>query len=231
MTLATADTASMITDADCEAFDRDGYLIKRGLFSDAEVELLQQALATDEALQDSAFGLDDGYGGQTIVAVWNHPGDDTLGIVGRLPRIAGAAAKLLGGEVYHYPLQDHVQGAGRWRHLGLAPGLRLLVQERPAVPEPGERGHRRQRAHRGERDHAGAARQPPVRAAGARHHGRPERRRHRQGGGADAAPRGGVVHRRAGRCLLLPLQHPAHLGAQRLRRQPGPAAVLLQPGR
>ena len=102
MTLATADTASMITDADCEAFDRDGYLIKRGLFSDAEAELLQQALATDEALQDSAFGLDDGYGGQTIVAVWNHPGDDTLGIVGRLPRIAGACAKLLGGEVYHY---------------------------------------------------------------------------------------------------------------------------------
>ena len=102
MALATADTASMITDADCEAFDRDGYLIKRRLFSDAEVELLQQALATDEALQDSAYGLDDGYGGQTIVAVWNHPGDDTLGIVGRLPRIAGAAAKLLGGEVYHY---------------------------------------------------------------------------------------------------------------------------------
>ena len=102
MALATADTASMITDEDCEAFDRDGYLVKRGLFDDAEVELLQKALATDEALQDSAYGLDDGYGGQTIVAVWNHPGDDTLGIVGRLPRIAGAAAKLLDGEVYHY---------------------------------------------------------------------------------------------------------------------------------
>ena len=112
----TAAATATITPADCEAFDRDGYLIKRGLFEDAEVELLQQALATDEALQSSAFGLDDGYGSQTTVAVWNHPGDDTLGIVPRLPRIGGAVSVLLGGEVYHYhsKITSKAPGGGTW---------------------------------------------------------------------------------------------------------------------
>ena len=105
-----------ITPADAEAFDRDGYVIKRGLFNEAEVDLLQRALATDEALRANAFGLDDGYGGQTTVAVWNHPGDDTLGIVPRLQRVGGAVATLLGGEVYHYhsKVTSKPPGGGTW---------------------------------------------------------------------------------------------------------------------
>lgn len=84
------------------AFREDGFLIKRGLFDTQEIGLLQEALATDEALWAHSYGLDDSSGGQTVIAVWNHPSDDTLGIVPRLPRIANTVATLLGGEVYHY---------------------------------------------------------------------------------------------------------------------------------
>ena len=91
-----------LTDDEIEAFHRDGFVIRRSLFTAAEASLMSQALAQDTAIQDRAYGLEDGHGGATVVAVWNQPSDDTLGVVPRLPRIAGNVANLLNGEVYHY---------------------------------------------------------------------------------------------------------------------------------
>ena len=36
------------------------------------------------------------------MALWNHPGEDSTGMVGRCEKVAGTMEKLLGGEVYHY---------------------------------------------------------------------------------------------------------------------------------
>jgi len=98
-------------------FDRDGYLIARGLFSPDEIALIGEALRTDHEIRRRMYGIDDGQGGSTEIALWNDVGDDTLGLVPRLERMAGTAASLLGGEVYHYHSKvtsKPPQGGGTW---------------------------------------------------------------------------------------------------------------------
>jgi hypothetical protein len=101
-----------ITDEDVATFERDGFVVKRAFFSAAEIDLIGAALRADPAIQDRAYGLADGQGGRTLIAVWNHPGDDTLGLVPRLERMAGGMDRLLGGEVYHYHSKVTSKAAG-----------------------------------------------------------------------------------------------------------------------
>ena len=49
--------------ADKAGFARDGYLIKRGLFSADEVALCNRVIATDPAIQGSRLKLADAAGG------------------------------------------------------------------------------------------------------------------------------------------------------------------------
>lgn len=44
----------------------------------------------------------DGHGRNSRLCLWNHPGQDITGMVGRCQKVAGTMAELLGGEVYHY---------------------------------------------------------------------------------------------------------------------------------
>ena len=101
-----------ITDQDMAAFDRDGYVIKRAFFSHEEIALVGDALHGDAAVRERAYGLADGQGGATIIALWNHPGDDTLGLVPRVERVVGGMERLLGGEVYHYHSKVTSKAAG-----------------------------------------------------------------------------------------------------------------------
>jgi len=98
-------------------FDRDGYVIERGLFDPEEIGLIAAALRDDEEISRRRYGLDDGHGGATDIALWNDVGDDTLGLVPRLARMADTAAELLGGEVYHYHSKVTTKqpgGGGTW---------------------------------------------------------------------------------------------------------------------
>ena len=101
-----------ITDDDVAAFHRDGYVVKRSYFSPTEIAMIGAALRGDPALRERAYGLADGQGGATMIAVWNQPGDDTLGLVPRLDRMAGGMARLLGGEIYHYHSKVTSKAAG-----------------------------------------------------------------------------------------------------------------------
>jgi ectoine hydroxylase len=108
-----------ITDDDAAAFARDGYVFKRGLFDAEEVALLQRAIVEDRTIRANAVRLKDSAGGSTELALWNHPGDDLFGMVARCERLADGAARLLGGEVYHYHSKltmkpPHAGGAWDW---------------------------------------------------------------------------------------------------------------------
>jgi ectoine hydroxylase len=106
-----------LDDADTAAFDREGYLIKRGLFSADEIALCNRVITTDPAIQGSRLKLADSAGGSTELALWNHPGDDVFGMIARCGRVAGGAETLLGGEVYHYHSKLTMKrpgGGGRW---------------------------------------------------------------------------------------------------------------------
>ena len=120
-------------------YQREGYLIVRGLFSPEEIGLLKQAAVEDRELDQRSFGRADGEGGTVRLSVWNHPGDGIYGMFARSERIIDAAEALLGGEVYHYHskmiLKDaKVGGAwtwhqdyGYWYHFGLLEPLLTSV--------------------------------------------------------------------------------------------------------
>lgn len=84
------------------AYVSDGYLIKRGLFTGAEIQLLRDTAINDHALDAAATALDDGAGNRVRLSLWNHPGDGIYGMVARSSRMVDAVEELLGGEVYHY---------------------------------------------------------------------------------------------------------------------------------
>jgi len=100
-------------------YHRDGYLIKRGLFSAEEVGLLGETARADHALDHAAVARDDGQGNKVRLSLWNHPGDGIYGMVARCRRVVDSVEQLIGGEVYHYHskmiLKDaRIGGAWAW---------------------------------------------------------------------------------------------------------------------
>ncbi len=83
-------------------FNRDGYLIVRGLFDAEEAAILCEAARADNALQQHAHGIEDGEGGKAHLALWNKAGEDLWGAIARCERVVNAMEQLLGDEVYHY---------------------------------------------------------------------------------------------------------------------------------
>jgi len=121
---------AILTDEQVDAFERDGYVIVRGLFDSEEIDLLHRTALADRALDQKSFGRDDGEGGTVRLSLWNHPGDNIYGMFARSRRLVDSMELLLGGEVYHYHskmiLKDaKVGGAwtwhqdyGYWYHFG-----------------------------------------------------------------------------------------------------------------
>lgn len=125
-----------LSDEQQSFFADRGYLLVEGLLDAQETALLRGAALADKALDDHAFSMADGEGGQVRLALWNHPGDSIYGMIARSRRVVEKMEALLGGEVYHYHskmiMKDaRVGGAwawhqdyGYWYHNGvLAPDL------------------------------------------------------------------------------------------------------------
>lgn len=100
-------------------YREDGFLIKRGLFTGEEIQLLGEAARGDHALDQAATALDDGEGNKVRLSLWNHPGEGIYGMVARCRRVVDSVEQLIGGEVYHYHskmiLKDaRIGGAWAW---------------------------------------------------------------------------------------------------------------------
>ena len=93
---------SILTPAQRDEFERDGYVIVRGLFDGEEIALLREAIERDPAIRSHFYDRFDAAGKSTRMALWNHPGDGVYGLAARSARIVDTMADLLGGEVYHY---------------------------------------------------------------------------------------------------------------------------------
>ena len=219
-----------LDNSDRAAFERDGYVFKRGMFTPDEVALCNRVIATDPAIQGSRLKVADAAGGSTELALWNHPGDDVFGMFARCERVAGGAEQLLGGEVYHYHskmIMKRPGGGGRWewhqdygywyQNGCLWPDmLSVAVALDPATRENGCMQV--------------LARQPQARPDRARPRRRPDRRRPGAGRAGAEAAGAGLLRDGAGRRPVLPRQHAALLGRQPLRPEPQPADLLLQQG-
>lgn len=91
-----------VTPEQLEQWERDGYIIVRGLFNAEEMTILRETAKNDQALEASTLGFADGEGGVQKLSLWNQAGDDVYGLVARSHRIVDRMEQLLGGEVYHW---------------------------------------------------------------------------------------------------------------------------------
>lgn len=100
-------------------YERNGFVLARGMFDSEEIGLLRRAAKEDRQLDQHSFGKGDGEGGTVRLSLWNHPGDTIYGMFARCETIVNSAEKILGGEVYHYHskmiMKDaRVGGAWTW---------------------------------------------------------------------------------------------------------------------
>lgn len=84
------------------AYERDGYVLVRGLFDREEITVLRDAIEKDPQLRASLYDRKDAQGKATRMATWNHPGDSAYGLAARSHRVVDTMEDMLGGEVYHY---------------------------------------------------------------------------------------------------------------------------------
>ena len=109
----------MFTDLQQKAYQEDGFLIVRNLFSKAETDLLY-SVATDDSVTRNSFDLNDQTGRKTKLTLWFTPGDDSFGLMSRSRRIVDNVQALLGaGEVCHFhskvmQKEPRVGGAWEW---------------------------------------------------------------------------------------------------------------------
>lgn len=100
-------------------YRKNGYVIVRSLFDDAEMKLLRAAREVDTALKQNVDSMDDREGGKVKLALWNEAGGDIYGLFSRCRRIVDSVELLLEGEVYHWhskmiQKEPYVGGAWTW---------------------------------------------------------------------------------------------------------------------
>lgn len=77
-------------------------LWSRSLLTSQELSRLNEDIQKDNGIIQQSFVVGDGHGRCSRMCLWNHPGRDITGMVGRCQKVAGTMEHLLGGEVYHY---------------------------------------------------------------------------------------------------------------------------------
>ena len=85
-----------------EKYNRDGFVVMRGLFEKTELEPLQRAYSEDPTINGSAFGMVGESGIPHPICVWTECGDDIIGIIPRMDRTVDAVESLLGEACYHW---------------------------------------------------------------------------------------------------------------------------------
>jgi hypothetical protein len=110
---------SIFTPEQRQAWERDGYVLIKGLFDAEETGLLRRALEEDPAIAAHFYDRKDAGGAATKMALWNHPGDSVYGLAARSRRVVDSMEDVLGGEVYHYhskltAKEPFVGGAWEW---------------------------------------------------------------------------------------------------------------------
>jgi ectoine hydroxylase len=94
--------AGPLSNTRLEEYQKNGFVLERGMFDAEEIGLLRRAAKEDRQLDQHSFGRGDGEGGTVRLSLWNHPGDTLYGMFARCESIVNSAEKLLEGEVYHY---------------------------------------------------------------------------------------------------------------------------------
>lgn len=107
-TLSTAEKA---------LFDRDGYVLIKGMLAKDEVEKLYNIAINDAVISNKSFDRGDANGLRTKLALWYSLGDDAYSLLARSERIYTGAKLLLEGEPAHFHsklMQKEPKVGGAW---------------------------------------------------------------------------------------------------------------------
>ena len=74
----------------------------RSLLSPEEHAHLRSFIEGESEIVKQSWMTADGQGRNSRLCLWNHPGNDVTGMVGRCKKVVETMEELLGGEVYHY---------------------------------------------------------------------------------------------------------------------------------
>jgi hypothetical protein len=101
------------------AFERDGYVILRSLFSPEETTLLMEVAESDQVIRRNTYGRKDKEGNTTKLALWYTLDDNIYSLFARSQRMYGGVKLLLGGEPAHFHTklmqkEPFVGGAWEW---------------------------------------------------------------------------------------------------------------------
>lgn len=111
----------VLSEAQVQAFHKDGYVIVRQFFSKAEIAKLSSVALADLEMQKNALNVTDKSGKDTKLSLWFTPGDDVFGLLSRSERMVYGAAQLLDSDApvchFHSKLmqkEPRVGGAWEW---------------------------------------------------------------------------------------------------------------------
>ena len=110
-----------ISENQLQSFNRDGYLILKNFFSNAEIDKLYEVALQDDAMRKNALDLNDQSGRKTKLSLWFTPGNDVFGYMTRSKRIIEVIKPLLDSDSpvchFHSKLmqkEPRVGGAWEW---------------------------------------------------------------------------------------------------------------------
>ena len=108
-----------LVSADVAQFNKDGFVIVKNFFSDAEVNKLYSIATSDEVVKDNATNVTDSTGKNSKLTLWFTPGEDVYSMMLRSERMVDAAAKLLDSDspVCHFHtklMQKEPKVGGAW---------------------------------------------------------------------------------------------------------------------
>ncbi|RZM28924.1 MAG: phytanoyl-CoA dioxygenase family protein [Pedobacter sp.] len=106
-----------LTPADKAKFDKDGYVLIKGMLTPEEAEKLYQIAVGDEVISSKSFDRGDANGLRTKLALWYSLGNDIYSLLARSERIVHGAALLLDAEPAHFHsklMQKEPKVGGAW---------------------------------------------------------------------------------------------------------------------
>lgn len=117
-------TKPVLTTAQVEQYNQDGYLILRNFYQTDEVSKLYRIAIEDDAVSKNAINVNDSTGKRSKLSLWYVPGDDVYGLLSRGKSLVNAVDKLMekddptgNNSVCHYHsklMQKEPKVGGAW---------------------------------------------------------------------------------------------------------------------
>ena len=107
----------ILTSDQVQAYQEDGYVIAREVFTPAEADLLRRAMEEDPKVSAHSLIRPDTEGGGTRISLWKRAGDSVYGLAARSARLVDTAETLIGEAVYHFQSKLTAKdpfGGGAW---------------------------------------------------------------------------------------------------------------------